>query len=190
MSLELYLNAIISLPREKINEPFLIELTPHLNEKEHNRLIDLYQGGTDQYLILPPTKVQNAYNLAFMRRGKITYHSAQRLPDDKNLGAFYKINKDAQQRIKKAIKYAEKNWDLIEDNWKYFAASDSGHMHFFAFNQNKIIEQTQNVIIARELQGERTCIYIDCKQKPTLKELSKYIPKKTKPVRAEKIKIF
>jgi len=190
MSLELYLNAIKSLPRDKVNEPFLVELTPHLNNKEHDRLIELYLSCTDQYVVLPPTTVQNAYHVAFMRRGKITYHSAQRLPDENNMGPFYKTNKDLQKDIKKAVKYANKNWDLIEDNWKYFAACDSGHMNFFAFNRDKIIEQTQNVIIARELQGERTCIYADCKQKPTLKELRLYIPKKTKPIKAEKIQIF
>jgi|GEM_PF-6645816 len=189
MSLELYLNAIESLPRDRVNEPFLIELTPQLTNKEHDKLIKIYQSGIDQYLILPPTKVQNTYHVAFMRKGKITYHSSQRLPDDKNLGAFYKINKEAQKKIKNAIKCADKNWDLTEDNWKYFAACESKQMHFFAFNRNKIIEQTQNVIIARELQGERTCIYIDCKIKPTLKELRKYIPKKTEPVQAEKIEI-
>lgn len=190
MSLEQYLNAINSLPQEKINKPFLIELTPHLSEKEHDKLIELSQGETDQYLILPPTKIQNSYHLAFMRRGKITYHSAQRLPDENNMGPFYKTNKDLQKDIKKAVKYANKNWDLIEDNWKYFAACDSGQMNFFAFNTTKIIEQTQNTIIARELQGERTCIYINCEHKLTLKELRKYIPKKTKPIKAEKIKIF
>jgi len=190
MSLELYLNAIKSLPRENVNEPFLIELTPHLSGKEHDRLIKLYESRTDQYLVLPPTTVQNAYHVAFMRQKRITYHSAQRLPDKNNMGPYYKTNKDLQKDIKKAVKYANKNWDLIKDNWKYFAACDSGHMNFFAFNRDKIIEQTQNVIIARELQGERTCIYFDLKIKPTLKELRKYIPKKTEPIKAEKIQIF
>lgn len=190
MSLELYLNAITSLPRDRVNEKFLIELTPHLSNKEHNRLIEFYQSGEDKYLALPPTTVQNAYHLAFMRRGRITYHSAQRLPDENNMGPHYKTNKGMQKDIKKAVKYADENWELIEDNWKYFAACETGQLYFFAFNRNKVIEQTQNIIIARELQGERSCIYIERKQKPTLKELRLYIPKKTEPVKAEKIQIF
>jgi len=190
MSLENYLDAINSLPRDKLNEKFLIEITPHLSNKEHDKLIKIYQSCEPQYIILPPTKVQNAYHVAFMRRGRITYQSPQRLPDEKNLGAFFKINKEAQKKVKKAIKYANENWELIEDNWKYFAACESKQLYFFAFNRNKIIEQTQNVIVARELQGERSCIYINCKQKPTLKELRVHIPKKTEPIKAEKIQIF
>jgi hypothetical protein len=190
MSLELYLNAITSLPREKVNEPFLVELTPHLSRKEHDRLIQLYDSEKDQYIVLPPTKVQNAYHVAFMRHGRITYHSAQRLPDENNMGPYYKTNKDLQKDIKKAVKYANKNWELIEDNWKYFAACETKHLYFFAFDRDKIKEQTQNITVARELQGERLCIYINCKQKPTLKELRLHIPKKTEPIKAERIQIF
>lgn len=190
MSLETYIEAITSLPLEEINEQFLIELTPHLTRKEHNKLIKIYQSCEPQYLILPPIKVNDAYNIAYMANGKIKHKQSERLPSDKNLGAFFKTNKEAQKRIKNAINYANENWDLIEDNWKYFAACDSGHMNFFAFNTTKIVEQTQNTIIARELQGERTCIYFKCEQKPTLKELREYIPKKTEPIDAEKITIF
>lgn len=190
MSLETYIDAVTSLPLEKINEQLLIELTPHLSSKEHKKLIKIYQSCEPQYLILPPIKVKDAYNIAYMANGKIKHKQSERLPGDKNLGAFFKTNKEAQKRIKNAINYAAKNGDLIEDNWKYFAACETKELYFFAFNRNKIIEQTQNEIIARELQGEKTCIYFNCKIKPTLKELRLHIPKKTEPIEAEKITIF